>query len=61
MMRNSRKGESFVEKSRTKYGPFTRYEGGTGADPESNEAAGTKNFPSTFIPMTELEESPAAE
>jgi len=41
----------------TRYVFLTRYDIETGTDPESNDAIGsTKNFPSTFIPMRELEE-----
>jgi hypothetical protein len=60
-MTNDKQNRNPVKAPRTRYVLFTRYEGDTGSDPESNEAAGTRNFPSTFIPMVELEESSAAE
>lgn len=40
----------------TKYGPRTRYESG---EAESDDAGSTKNFPTTFVPMRELEDSQA--
>jgi hypothetical protein len=61
-MTNKTQTRNPVKAPRTRYFVLTRHEGETGDDPETNETAGgTKNFPSTFIPMSELEESPAAE
>jgi hypothetical protein len=45
----------------TKYLYITRYEVETSGDLESNGAGSIKNFPRTFIPMKELEESAPAE
>ena len=50
------------KKSGTRYIWITRYGIETGSDLESNDTAGSvKNFPRTFIPMSELEETLAGE
>jgi hypothetical protein len=49
------------EKPGTKYLFITRYEVETSGDLETNGTSSVKNFPRTFIPMKELEESTPAE
>lgn len=49
------------EKPGTRYAAATRYEIDTSGDLESNGTGSVKNFPRTFIPMDELEESLSGE
>ncbi len=57
-MTSSKQTRMSDKKAGTRYVWITRYETETGSDPESNDTTGsTKNFPRTFIPMEELEES----
>jgi hypothetical protein len=56
-MTNRKLNQNGVEEPRTRYFILTKYEREIGGYSESNDAADSiKNFPGTFIPMTELEE-----
>lgn len=61
-MRNRTESQNEIKEPRTRWGPLTRYESETSIGLESHGTPSSmKNFPRTFIPMRELEETPMDE